>query len=162
MRRQARALRAERLLDHLDEDLLAFAQQIFDFRLRPIALAVAVAPFVVVVGRELVELVHRVDHIVDVEEPVALQADVDEGRLHAGKDLRDPAFVDVADDPALPLAFDEHFGHEVVLENGHDGFVAIGGDDHLLVHFHELPGPTHGSARTRVSGRRRIRRAPQS
>src|SRR5205814_9824422 len=95
-------------------------------------------------GRELIDVVHRVEHIVDVEEPVALQADVDEGRLHAGKELRDPAFVDVADDPALPLAFDEHFGHEVVLENGHDGFVAIGGDDHLLVHFHELPGAACG------------------
>ena len=34
VRRQARALRAERLLGHLDDDLLAFLQQLFDFRLR--------------------------------------------------------------------------------------------------------------------------------
>ena len=137
MRRQARALRAQRLLDDLDENLLSFADEIFDLRLRSIAVAVAVAPLVVVVGRQLVELLHRIDHIVDVEEAVALEPDVDEGGLHAGEDLRDPALVDVADNPALPLAFDEHFGHEVVFENGHHGLVAIGGDDHLLVHCHE-------------------------
>ena len=34
VRGQARALRAERLLDDLDEDLLAFAQEVFDLGLR--------------------------------------------------------------------------------------------------------------------------------
>ena len=77
----------------------------------------------------------RVDDVGDVEESVALEADVDEGGLHAGQDLRHAALVDVADDAALPLALDEDFGDEVVLEDGHHGFVAVGGDDHLLVHF---------------------------
>ena len=58
-------------------------------------------------GLELLELLEGVDDVGDVEEPVALEADVDEGGLHAGQHLRDPALVDVADDAALPLALDE-------------------------------------------------------
>ncbi len=39
VRGQARALGAERLLDDLDDDLLAFFQQLFDLRLRLVAIA---------------------------------------------------------------------------------------------------------------------------
>src|SRR5262245_29679826 len=104
MRGEPRALGPERLLDDLDDDLLPFLQQLLDFRLRPLAPRVPArlpilpaAVLLLVVARQLVELVDRVDDISDVEETVALQADVDEGRLHAGKDFRDPALVDVAD-----------------------------------------------------------------
>ena len=97
-------------------------------RRRPAAAAVLVARL------ELVELFHRVDHVRDVEEPVAFEADVDERRLHAGQDFVDPALVDVTDDPALVFPFDENLGHQVVFENGHDGLVDIRGDDHLLGH----------------------------
>ena len=95
------------------------------FRLRR---AVVVARF------ELFELLERVDHVGDVQEAVALETEIDERGLHAGQDFRDPAFVDVADDAALPLALDENFGDEVVFENGHDRLVAVRGDDHLLGH----------------------------
>ncbi len=139
------ALGAERLLDDLDDDLLAFLQQVFDLRLRPLAfpfptrsVAPLAAALVLVVARELVELVERVDDVGDVEEAVALEAEVDEGGLHAGQDFRDPALVDVADDAAVPFAFDEDFGDEIVFEDGHHGLVAVGGDDHLLVSFTEL------------------------
>jgi hypothetical protein len=54
--------------------------------------------------------------------------------LHAGQDLRDPALVDVADDATLAFAFDEDFRNQIVFENGHHRFVAVGGDDHLLGH----------------------------
>ena len=143
MRGQARALGAERLLDDLDQDLLAFLQQIFDLRLRPVA-----APAVAAARRgrpspssssssprfELVELLQRVDDVRDVEEAVALEPEVDEGGLHAGEDFRDPALVDVADDAALPFALDEDFRDQVVFEDGHHRFVAVRGDDHLLGH----------------------------
>jgi hypothetical protein len=156
MGREASALRAERLLHHLDDDFLAFAKQIFDLRLRPIpiaprigstrgragpAVAARPAPAValrVILVVELVELL-RVDHIVHIEESVALEAEVDEGGLHAGQDLRHAPLVDVADDAALALALDEDFGDEIILEDGHHGFVAVGGDDHLLVHFSRTP-----------------------
>ena len=86
---------------------------------------------VIVVLLVLVEVGDDVRH---VEEAVALEADVDERRLHAGQDFRDPALVDVADDAAILLALDEQFSELVVLENGDAGFVAVRGDDHFLVH----------------------------
>ena len=92
------------------------------------------ARLVVFVAGELVELDERVDDVGDVEEAVALEAEVDEGGLHAGQHFRDPALVDVTDDAAVPLALDENLRDEVVFENGHHGLVAVGGDDHLLRH----------------------------
>src|SRR5262249_59376477 len=83
---------------------------------------------------ERVELVDRVDDLRDVQEAVSLEAEVDERRLHAGKNLRHPALVDVADDAALAFTLDEDFSDEIVFEDGHHRFVAIGGDDHLLGH----------------------------
>ena len=56
-------------------------------------------------------------------------------------------FVDVADDAALAFAFDEDFSDEIVFEDGHHGFVAVGGDDHLLGH-----APTPGYALNLVIG----------
>ncbi len=135
VRREARALGAERLLDDLDEDLLALLEEVLDPRLRTGFVSRPVLAGTFFVARfELVELLERVHDVGDVQEPVALEAEVDERRLHAGQDLADPALVDVADDSPLPLAFDEDFGGEIVLENGHHGFVAVGGDDHLLGH----------------------------
>ena len=88
---------------------------------------------------EPLELLDRVDDVGDVEEAVALEADVNERRLHAGQHLRHPALVDVADDAALPLALDEDLDDQVVLEDGHPRLVAVRGDDHLLVHSQTPP-----------------------
>ncbi len=91
VRGEAGALGAERLLHHLDDDLLPFLQELFDLRLRAI-LTIALGPplravaarrwlpagFVLVVACELVELVQRVDDVGDVEKAVALEAEVDE------------------------------------------------------------------------------------
>src|SRR5262249_27556403 len=136
VRGQARPLGAERLLDDLDEDLLAFLQQLLDLLLRPIARAFPAASFAAVglgfvVRFELLELFDRVDDFGDVEKAVTLEADVDEGGLHAGQDFRDAALVDVAHDAALPLPLDEDLGDEILLENGHHRLVPIGRDDHL-------------------------------
>ena len=56
---------------------------------------------------EALEFLDRVDDIRDVQEAVALEADVNERALHAGQHFRDPALVDVADDSSMPLALDE-------------------------------------------------------
>jgi hypothetical protein len=136
MRRDARALGAQRLLDHLDQDLLAFLQELVDFGL---GAAIAAAPVgataarVLVVGVVFVVL-ERLEHVRHVEERVAVEADVNEGRLHAGQHFRHPALVDVARDPARSLALDEDLGNLIVLEDGHARLVAVRGDNHLPAH----------------------------
>ena len=98
--RQPRALRLHRVLDRLDEDLLAAGDQVGDLLAVPLAL----------------ELGH--DDLVDVEKAVLLEADLDERRLHSGQDVVDGAEVDVAGDRAAlgPLEID--LGDAVVLEDG--------------------------------------------
>ena len=51
-------------------------------------------------------LAAREHDLVDVQEPVAVEADVDERRLHARKHVVDDALVDVADDGPLSTALD--------------------------------------------------------
>jgi hypothetical protein len=58
-----------------------------------------------------------------VQEGRALQADVDEGRLHAGQHARDLAQVDIADQAALQRAFDVQFLHRAVLDHGDPGLL---------------------------------------
>jgi hypothetical protein len=55
----------------------------------------------------LVVFIEVGDDVGYVEETVALESDVDERRLHAGEDFRDPAFVNIADDTAVLFALDE-------------------------------------------------------
>ena len=142
---EAGALGAERLLGDLHDHVLPFLEQFLDLRfgLSLVALPLLVSPLplslhlhfrlsVVVAALELVKVA---DDVGDVEEAVALEADVDEGRLHAGQHLRDPALVDVADDAPIALALDEDLRQLVVLEDGHTGLVAIGRNDHLFVHW---------------------------
>ena len=94
LRRQPRALGADRVLDHLHEQRLAFVQDALD---RPV-LAVAVLPVLPDVG--------------DVQERRALEADFDECALHAGQHARDAAETDVADQPARARALDVQFLHD--------------------------------------------------
>jgi len=49
------------------------------------------------------------EHIADVEKGVAIQADVDESRLHAGENASNLAFVDAADERELFFALDVDF-----------------------------------------------------
>ena len=135
------ALGPERLLDDLHQDFLARLEQRLDLGL------VALAPPGAGVGRRGLRLlavlvpafhalegVHRVDDVGHVEEPVAIEPDVDKRRLHAGQHLRHAALVDVAHDAALALAFNRHLDRLVILEDGDHGLVAVGGDNHFLVH----------------------------
>ena len=72
---------------------------------------------VIVVARvprahQALEVVGRAADIRDVDVRRLLQADVEEGGLHAGEYAFDPALVDVAGNAALALAFDVKLGKE--------------------------------------------------
>ena len=96
------ALGAHRVLDDLDEHLLAGLQELVDLapaaRLRVLA---------------------GDDDVVDVEEPVAGQAEVDERRLHAAQDVVDLALVDVAGQRALAAALDQRLDGTALLDHRH-------------------------------------------
>jgi hypothetical protein len=49
------------------------------------------------------------ENVADVQESVAIEADVDESRLHSGQDAGDFAFVDAADEGELFFALDINF-----------------------------------------------------
>jgi len=49
------------------------------------------------------------ENVADVEESIAIEADVNESGLHAGEDAGDSAFVDAADEGELFFALDVNF-----------------------------------------------------
>jgi hypothetical protein len=49
------------------------------------------------------------ENVADVEESIAIKADVNESGLHAGEDAGDSAFVDAADEGELFFALDVNF-----------------------------------------------------
>jgi hypothetical protein len=49
------------------------------------------------------------ENVADVEESIAIEADVNESRLHAREDAGDFAFVDAADEGELFFALDVNF-----------------------------------------------------
>src|SRR5262249_20447756 len=105
LHREARALRLQRVLDDLDDDLLAGLDELVD----------ATAPAAAPLGDGLTA---GQDDLVDVEEAVSLQADVHERRLHPGQDVVDLALVDVADDRAAAAALNVELGHLPFIARG--------------------------------------------
>ena len=94
LHRQARALRLERVLDDLDDDLVAGLQHLRDaLALRAVAAAAG-------------ELDARHDDVVGMQEAVLVDPDVDERRLEPGQDVVDAALVDVPDDRARAAPLD--------------------------------------------------------
>ena len=148
----------DHVLRHLDDDLLSFAEKLVDrgergLRGKPLPLPLdrlfeAVANRrlrealqrlgLLLGGTEAVEVVHLLADVGDIEEGVLLEAEVDEGRLHAGKDARDAPLVDVPDDAALAAALDLHLGHAPVLEDGHPRLAVPGRDEKLFHRAHTL------------------------
>ena len=98
LHRKPRPLRLQRVLDHLDQDLLTGLQQLVDA-----ASLAAAAPGALLASRQ--------HDLVDVQEAVSLQADVHERRLHAREHVVDDALVDVADDRPLAPALDVELRH---------------------------------------------------
>ena len=98
---QPRTLRLHRVLDGLDEELLAPRDQILDL--------LAVVPLALELGD---------DDLVHVEEPVLLEPDLHEGGLHAGKHVVDDPEIDVPCDRSPLRPLEVHLGHPVVLDHG--------------------------------------------
>jgi len=69
-----------------------------------------------------------------VQEGGALQADVDEGRLHARQDAHDAAEIDVADQAARGGALDVQFLHDAALHEGDARFLRREVDQEFLAH----------------------------
>jgi hypothetical protein len=68
------------------------------------ALGVRIAvPMAVIVILEIFE------NVADVQESIAVEADIDEGGLHSGEDARNAAFVDATDQRELFFALDINF-----------------------------------------------------
>jgi hypothetical protein len=141
LHRQARPLGLQRVLDDLDDQLLAGLDQVGD---AAAVAAPATAP------RRL----HAGQHdLVDVQEAVLLQPDVDERRLQAGEDVVHAALVDVADDRAGATALQVQLGDAVAgrrilaapdgglagrlsgrLHQRDPGLAPVDADQHLLSH----------------------------
>ena len=123
------ASRLHRILDRLDEDLLASADQVLD------AATVALA----------LEL--GADDLVDVEEAVLLQADLDKRRLHAGEDIVDDALVDVAGDRTAAGPLEVDLGDAVVLEHRDTLLAHVDGDEQLTLRGRQGPAGLLAAAR---------------
>ena len=121
LRRQPRALGADRILDHLHRQRLPFEDDALDRRRRHGA------------GRMVAARRPAVDEDVgNVQERGALEADLDERRLHPGQDARDLADVDVADPAALELALEMQLLHRAVLDDRDAGFLRRPVDEDVL------------------------------
>src|SRR6266850_1449344 len=117
LRRKPRALGADRVLYHLDEHRLALGQDLFD-RLSGLAVLPDVG---------------------DVQERRALEADVDEGRLHAGQHARYAAHVDVAHQPAAARALDQELLHHAGRDHGDPRLARGHVDEDFLTHGTSAP-----------------------
>ncbi len=137
---QARALGADRVLEHLHHQALALGEDLLD---RARALAVlAVAP--------------DVGH---VQEGGALEADVDEGRLHAGQHAHDLAEVEVADDAAAGGALDVQLLHHALFDDRDAGLLRGEVDEEFDAHGRgALTG--RGGRRCRAARRSRTGAGP--
>ena len=113
------------ILDHLHHQRLALEHLLFD---RHLGLAAAHEPRRLALGLAVPDVGH-------VQEGRALQADVDEGRLHAGQHAHHLAEVDVAHQAALERAFDVQLLHGAILDDGDARLLRRPVDQDVLLHF---------------------------
>ncbi len=101
----------------------------------PLGLVIALVVLLVVLAGvdELLEVALSPDHVLDVQERRAFEADVDERGLHAGQHARDFAEVDVADRAAVPLALDVELGEDAVLDERDAGLTDVDVDDESVL-----------------------------
>jgi hypothetical protein len=142
-------LGAQALLGHLDQDLLALAEGILDgddgpalpLRRRSFGGGLVALPGLPLVqlgfllGQHLPLVLAEVgDEVPGVQEGVLLEADVDEGRLHAGQDVRHHPLVDVPDDGPMAAALQVEVGQDPLVDDGDTGLADAGIDDDLTSH----------------------------
>ncbi len=148
MRRQARAFAADRVLDHLHDDLLALVHQFGDRRRRRGTVFTGLAE----------QCWDGANDVGRMQECRALQADLDERRLHSRHDPADPALVDVADVTSPQRAFDMHFLQHAVLDDRDAGLARRDIDQNFFAHGRQLPN----FHKTTYSLRRSQRRAAEA
>jgi hypothetical protein len=129
LRRQACALGADRVLDHLHRQHLAVKQQLFDRRRRGIRAAIVRA---------------RLPDVGDVQEGRPFQADVDKGRLHAGQHPHYLAGIDIAGQAARQRAFYVQFLHGALHDQGDAGFLRCDVNQDIFVHAPIIHGRLRG------------------
>ena len=94
----------------------------------------------------------RFRHVRGVQKCRAIEADIDECRLHAGQDAADPSLVDVSH-PSAPVGpFHEHFLEHAVLHHRDARLAGRDVDEELDAHVTRTVAPETGE------GYRRIRR----
>ena len=86
------------------------------------------------VGDDPVVLLGVFVEIGNVEEGVTIEADVHEGRLHAGQDPADPPFINPADQPRLRVALEVDFHQAVVFQHRDLRLMRRRGNEQLLLH----------------------------
>ena len=117
------ALGADRVLDHLHQELLAFGQQGIDRILRERA------------GNGLhLQVFLGFDQVRDVQEPGAFQADIDERRLHARQYPVHAPLDDISDQAAFAGPFDMDVLQHAVLHHGDAGLVGSDVYEDLFAH----------------------------
>ncbi len=124
-RRQARALGAERILQHLDQYFATFADQ--SLNIRRAALVDRQIRAAVLADR-------RMHDVGRVQERGALQADVDERGLHARQHARHSSLVNIADEAALVGPLQEDFLQHAVFHQGGACFARADVDEDLGRH----------------------------
>src|SRR6185369_12689463 len=77
----------------------------------------------------------------DMQERRAIEADVDERRLHPGQHAPDLAEVDVPDEPAGRRPLDMQFLRDALLEHGDARFLRGNVDQYFFAHSNTSPAP---------------------
>ncbi len=123
LRGDSRAFGSDRILRHLDEDLLSLPQHFFDVRDRSAIALSSAAPSVAAAALlARGEFFDVLDVVAGVQEGGLLEADVHEGRLHAGEHPGHPPEKDIAHDSAVLLSLEMELDELIALEDRHPGF----------------------------------------
>src|SRR5262249_20924873 len=149
--RKRGSLGADPLFDHLHQDFTAALEDFLNGGL--IADAALVEPSAAAAGAFALFLVVLVVaggggpagpdpmfvilvfDVADVEDPVAADPEVDEGRLDAGLNIDDPPLVDVPHEVFETVALDVELFENRVLDDGNPAFLRLQRiDEHFLFH----------------------------
>lgn len=120
LRGKPRTLGADRILDHLHHQRLAFEHDLLDGRMRRIRMRFASNT--------------RMPDIRYVQERCALEPDIDKRRLHARQHAHDLAEIHISYPSARQRALDVKLLHRALLNEGNAGFLRCDVDQDFFVH----------------------------